>query len=133
MPGICSLDIVYAVGGVLFAVPFDLNREVVTGSSVPVIEGVRRGAFAGVESGVAQFSVSKTGSLVYTPTRTQVVSQRNLVIINRKGDLEPLRLPPSGMTFRAYPPMVNSWRLQSMMGEQRTSGFTRGRHRYLAN
>ena len=89
-----SGHIVYAVGGVLFAAPFDLQREEVTGSSVPVVEGVQRGAFAGVESGVAQFSVSDSGSLVYAPTPTQVVSRRNLVILDRKGNIEPLKLPP---------------------------------------
>lgn len=78
-----SGHLVYAVGGVLFAVPFDLNREEVTGSPVPVVEGVRRGAFASVESGVAQFSVSGAGSLVYVPTQAPVVSaQRNLVLID---------------------------------------------------
>ena len=89
-----SGHIVYAVGGVLFAAPFDLQREEVTGSSVPVVEGVQRGAFAGVESGVAQFSVSDSGWLVYAPTPTQVVSRRNLVILDRKGNIEPLKLPP---------------------------------------
>ena len=34
--------IVYALGGVLFAVPFDLPRLAVTGGPVPVVEGVKR-------------------------------------------------------------------------------------------
>src|SRR5262249_33678538 len=34
--------IVYAYGGTLFAVPFDLRRLAVTGGQVPVVEGVRR-------------------------------------------------------------------------------------------
>jgi serine/threonine-protein kinase len=90
-----SGHIVYAVGGVLFAVPFDLQREAVTGARVPVVEGVQRGAFVGVESGVAQFSVSDSGSLVYAPTPARVVTaRRNLVIIDRKGNVEPLKLPP---------------------------------------
>ena len=90
-----SGHIVYAVGGVLFAAPFDLQREEVTGAPVPVVEGVQRGAFAGIESGIAQFNVSDSGSLVYAPTPAQVVSaRRNLVIIDRKGNIEPLKLPP---------------------------------------
>ena len=36
--------LVYALGGVLFAVPFDLPRLAVTGGPVPIVEGVRRSA-----------------------------------------------------------------------------------------
>ena len=89
-----SGHIVYAVGGVLYAAPFDLQREEVTGARVPVVEGVQRGAFVGIESGVAQFSVSNSGSLVYAPTPRVVSARRNLVIIDRKGNVEPLKLPP---------------------------------------
>ncbi len=57
---------------------------------------MQRGAFAGVESGVAQFNVSASGSLVYAPASTRVVSaRRNLVIIDRKGNAEALGLGPS--------------------------------------
>jgi hypothetical protein len=89
-----SGHIVYAVGRVLFAAPFDVQREEMTGAGIPVVEGVRRGAFAGIESGVAQFSVSDSGSLVYAPAATQVASRRNLVVLDRKGNIEPLKLPP---------------------------------------
>ena len=34
--------LVYALGGVLFAVPFDLRQLAVTGGPVPIVEGVRR-------------------------------------------------------------------------------------------
>ena len=34
--------LVYALGGVLFAVPFDLPRLAVTGGPVPIVEGVKR-------------------------------------------------------------------------------------------
>jgi hypothetical protein len=44
--------IVYAVGGVLFAVPFDPRRLAVTGGPTPVLEGVRR---SGGVTGAAQF------------------------------------------------------------------------------
>jgi serine/threonine-protein kinase len=103
-----SGHLVYAVGDALFAVPFDLNREEVTGPSVPVLDGVRRGAFAQVESGVAQFSVSKTGSLVYAPAQVGAeTTQRDLVIINRKGDAESLRLPRRGYESPRVSPKGN--------------------------
>jgi serine/threonine-protein kinase len=88
-----SGHLVYAVGRVLFAAPFDLEREEVTGARVPVVENVLRGAFAGVESGVAQFSVSGSGSLIYAPA--QVMSgRRHLVSIDRNGNIAALKLPP---------------------------------------
>ena len=34
--------LVYALGGVLFAVPFDLRRLAVTGGPVPIVEGVKQ-------------------------------------------------------------------------------------------
>ncbi len=55
--------IVYAYGGSLFAVPFDLKRLQVTGGPAPVLEGVRRA----VGSGSTHFSLSNTGSMIYLP------------------------------------------------------------------
>ncbi len=82
--------IVYALGGSLFAIPFDLERLQVTGGSTPVVAGVRRTA----RSGTAIFSVSDTGTLIYLrgPAFTSS-SQRDLVLIDRKGDIEPLKVP----------------------------------------
>ena len=34
--------LLYAVSGVVFAIPFDAKRQEVSGAAVPVIEGVRR-------------------------------------------------------------------------------------------
>ena len=58
--------IVYALGGTLFAIPFDTKRLEVAGDPVPIVEGVRRTA-TGASAGAAQFSFSDTGSLVYIP------------------------------------------------------------------
>ncbi len=57
--------IVYAAGGSLFAVRFDPRNVVVSGGPVPVVEGVRR-AVAGT-TGVAHFTFSASGSLIYLP------------------------------------------------------------------
>jgi serine/threonine-protein kinase len=59
--------IVYAVGGTLFAVPFDLRRLEVTGVAVPVVEGVRRtiggaGTFTAA-TGAAQYGGSRLGDV----------------------------------------------------------------------
>jgi serine/threonine-protein kinase len=85
--------LVYALGGTLFAVPFDLRRLEITGGPVPMVEGVRRGIT--LSGGAAEFSVSDTGSLVYIlgPTATSN-ALRAFVLADRAGDTEPLNLPP---------------------------------------
>jgi serine/threonine-protein kinase len=55
--------LVYATGGVVFGVPFDLDRLAMRGTPVPIIEGLRRGG----PTGAAQFAVSASGSLAYLP------------------------------------------------------------------
>ncbi len=54
--------LVYALNGVLFAVPFNLKRLETTGGPVGIVEGIARGG-----TGVAQFAFSSTGSLIYIP------------------------------------------------------------------
>ena len=83
--------IVYAVGGSLFAVAFDLQRLRVSGTKVPMIEGVRRAPGPSV-SGNAQFGVSSNGSLVYIPGA--VTALWDLGVTDRRGEVKPLDLPP---------------------------------------
>ena len=84
--------IVYGLGGVLYAVPFDARRLALTGEPVLLVEGVRA---SGLLSGSMQFSVSNTGSLVYIPARAQAVSDDvELGLIDRKGVVQRLKLPP---------------------------------------
>jgi len=81
--------IVYAFSGTLRAVPFDL-RDLKAGSPLPVIEGVRRGP----ASGIAHFSFSDSGSLVYLPGPVSASrSKMNLARIDMEGKVEPLNLP----------------------------------------
>ncbi len=56
--------IVYAIGGVLNAVPFDVRRLQLAGNPVQVVQGVRRSLIA---TGAAHYTVSNTGSLAYVP------------------------------------------------------------------
>jgi dipeptidyl aminopeptidase/acylaminoacyl peptidase len=86
--------LVYAIRGIVFAVPMDLRRLEVTGGPVSIIEGVRRTA-ENITS-EAQFDFSSTGSLVYLPGPiTESVAQSDLALIDRKGGVEPLKLPPA--------------------------------------
>jgi serine/threonine-protein kinase len=83
--------VVFARGGVLFAVPYDPRRSGVTGSPVPVVQGVRRSPFA--VTGAAQFSISATGSLVYIPgPSSTALASTDLALIDRKGGTHPLKL-----------------------------------------
>src|SRR5262245_21875647 len=55
--------LVYALSGVLFAVPFDARTLEVRGGPVPVVEGVRRG----VITGAALYGFSNDGTLAFLP------------------------------------------------------------------
>src|SRR5207248_9735256 len=81
--------IVYAFGGVVFAVPFDVKRLQQTGGAVPVVEGVRRGGV----TAAAQFSTSATGSLVFIPGPISTsAGLLEVALIDRKGTAEALKL-----------------------------------------
>jgi serine/threonine-protein kinase len=83
-----SGHLIYAQGGSLIAVPFDLQRLQVTGTAVPVVEGVLQST----TSGAAQYGFSATGSLVYASGGLQA-SQRRLVWVDRKGAEQPVAAP----------------------------------------
>jgi Tol biopolymer transport system component len=83
-----SGHLVYAQGGSLMAVPFDPQRLEVTGTAVPVVEGVLQSPVAGA----AQYSLSATGLLVYVSGGVQA-TQLSLVWVNRHGAEEPVAAP----------------------------------------
>jgi eukaryotic-like serine/threonine-protein kinase len=83
-----SGHLIYTQAGTLMAVPFNAERLTATGTAVPVVEGVLQSAV----NGVAQYSISATGSLVYIPGGTQG-DQRRLVWVNRTGTEAPLAAP----------------------------------------
>jgi serine/threonine-protein kinase len=87
----------YTVGGTLFAVPFELATRTVTGGAVPLVDGVRR--VTAVTVGGAHFAFSRSGSLVYVPG-PQSGGQQDLMLFDRKGAAEELKLPPG---YYEYP------------------------------
>jgi serine/threonine-protein kinase len=93
--------IVFALGGIVFAVPFDVRRLQVTGGQVPVVEGVRR---ASNNTASAQFVVSNTGSLVYIPGPVVFAPDRTLAMLGRQGGLERLKVPPKPYRFPRLSP-----------------------------
>ena len=90
--------VVYASGGTLFAVPFDLARLAVTGGAAPGWEGVAR-----VGSGGTSFVFSQSGSLVDVPGPVSS-GQQDLVLFDRKGFLEALNLPHGRYHFPRVSP-----------------------------
>jgi serine/threonine protein kinase/Tol biopolymer transport system component len=96
-----SGHIVYAFSGTLRAVAFDLQKLQVTSGAVPVLEGVRRGN----TDGVAQYVFSDNGSLIYVPgPATNAFTQRDLALIDRKGSVELLKLPPGPKEAARFSP-----------------------------
>jgi len=96
-------QLVYASGGRLFAVPFDLQKLQVTGGAVPLVEGVRRSA--GNYSGAAHYSFSRTGNLIYVPGPVSTVKEvLQLAFMDRKGALDVLKIPPQPYGFPRLSP-----------------------------
>jgi serine/threonine-protein kinase len=87
-----SGHLIYVVGGGLFAVPFDLKRLEVTGEPVAVLSGVRR-FYSARGAGGAQYSVSRTGTLIYVPGPTALSQAQDIALIDRTGRSDPLKWP----------------------------------------
>ncbi len=86
-----SGHLVYAQGGSLMAVPFDPQKLAVTGTAVPVVDGILQSPI----NGAAQYSFSDTGSLVYVTgafSRPSVASYGS-VEMGRSNPLVRLRVP----------------------------------------
>ena len=79
--------LVYArPGGGLEAVGFDLSRLELSGTPIPILDGVLTGRFA-------QYAVSRDGTLVYAAGGDESVGR--LVWVDRQGTIEPLPFPPA--------------------------------------
>ena len=83
--------LIYAVGGVVFAAPFDLATRQLRGVAVPIVEGVRRGT-----SGAMQFAVSDSGALVYLSGPSgNPQALRHLAIGDRTGKVTEVPVSPA--------------------------------------
>jgi serine/threonine-protein kinase len=87
--------LVYLLNGVLFAVPFNARRLETTGSPVGIVEGILRSGNA------AQFSYSRTGAMIYLPGPVSAggAAQTALVLVDRRGEVQPLKIPPAAYGF----------------------------------
>jgi serine/threonine-protein kinase len=92
--------LVYAVGGTLFSVPFNPRRLEITGSSVPAVEGVMRSDF----TGTPHFAFSSNGTLLYIPGPGALTPGQSFVLIDKKGGVEPLKIPPAAFEYPRVSP-----------------------------
>lgn len=74
--------LVYADGGAIWAVPFDLETLSIRGAAVPVVQDVGM-------MGYGQFAVSRHGALAYVPA----ADTRSLTWVGRNGVEEPIAAP----------------------------------------
>ncbi|MGH2651958.1 MAG: TolB family protein, partial [Actinomycetota bacterium] len=79
--------LLYAVNETIRAIPFDLNRFVVTGVAVNVVDSVAMNP----SDGAAAFDVSENGTLAYLPV-SSFAPELDLVLVDRRGN-ERLALP----------------------------------------
>ena len=89
---VASGHLVFARDRGLLAVPFDLASRMVTGSAVPVIDGVRRGLIGA--TGTAHYAVARSGVLIYAPgPATTGAAVVDLAFTDSAGKTELLDLP----------------------------------------
>jgi eukaryotic-like serine/threonine-protein kinase len=94
-----SGHLLYVQAGNLMALPFDVQRLAITGTAVPVVEGILQSR----TSGTAQYSVSASGSLIYVPGGV-LADQRRLVWVDRSGKVQPLDAPVRAYLFPRIAP-----------------------------
>jgi serine/threonine protein kinase len=107
-----SGHLVYAAANTLRAVRFDLERLQVLSDPVTVVDDV-----AMTIGGGAQYAFSRTGTLVYVPSRPQMA--RSLVWLDRKGQEAPIPAPARAYIEPRLSPN-GSWRLATSVGAERT-------------
>jgi eukaryotic-like serine/threonine-protein kinase len=94
--------IVYAVGGTLYAIAFDLTGLRTSGAARPIVDGVRRAA--GAATGAAHFSFSATGSLIYVAGPLRTSTNVEIAVGDREGHVQALKLPAGPYVFPRISP-----------------------------
>ena len=92
--------LIYALGNVLFAMPFDVNSLELSGGPVSIVQGVRRGN----TTGTAQYSFSDDGTLVYVPGTAASNASSSLVSLDREGNAEMLSAPERDYGYPRFSP-----------------------------
>ena len=85
----------YAVSGVLLAVPLDISTLAVTGSAVPIVEGVRRTLLSSTGTGAAHHAFADNGTLAFIGglSTLSVTGDRDIGLFDLKGEVQRFKLP----------------------------------------
>ncbi len=78
--------LMYARGTALYAIPFDAEKVQITGTPLPVLDGGMLNPF----SGTANFEVSRTGILIYTPVGPAGTNNVGIWWMDRQGKSTPI-------------------------------------------
>ncbi len=110
--------LLYGVDGTVRAVPFDLDRLEATGNSAPVLTDVIT-----KDSGAANFAFSSNGSVVFVTGTTKLLSNSELVLVDRSGRATPVtettadyhhpRFTPDGQRVAVTIPAVQGVLIES--------------------
>jgi serine/threonine protein kinase len=99
-----SGHLIYLKAGVLMAVPFDTKNLEVQGGPVSLIDGVMQSINmpnTPSETGVGQFSISDTGTLVSLSGGIRPKPKSQFVLRDRRGHENMLSLAPAGVHYTA--------------------------------
>src|SRR5262249_27686044 len=107
-----SGHLVYLRENTLFAAPFDLRRQAVTGAPQPVLEDVDITTVGGGE-----FDFSQTGTFVYVSEKGQ--SQRSIFWLQQTGKIEQLH-PDAGTNMSCPQFSADGKRLAFRTGERQS-------------
>jgi serine/threonine protein kinase len=110
--------LVYALGGTVFAIPFDEKTGKTQGGPKPVLEGVMRANSN--NTGAAHFDVSDKGMLAYVPGTESdgMTPQRTLVLVDRTGKAQSLPLPPQNYLSPRVSPDGNQLAFGTVEGRE---------------
>jgi WD40-like Beta Propeller Repeat len=86
--------LVYALGNVLYAIAFNLDRLETVGGPVAIVNGVQRSVPAAAATASANYGLSDQGDLVYLNTVTAATTpESTLGVADRSGGLRLLDIP----------------------------------------
>ena len=94
-----SGHLIYASAGGLSAVRFDPVKLEVVGDPVQVVDQLTTAG-----TGAAEFSLARSGTLVYVPGTNFAGAGRTLVWLSRDGREEPIAAPPRAYTYARLSP-----------------------------
>ena len=80
-----SGHLAFVRNGVMLAMPFDVRTLQVSGTAVPLVDGI----FESVSQGSAKLAVANTGTIAYVPAQAQQLAVA-MVWVDRHGAVEPV-------------------------------------------